>query len=133
MRRDDAEMKRLDERGFIVSWLFKLAIGFALTALVLYEAGAIGVNFFTLDSTADDIAVKVSLAVQPGTVPRQDALDEQARALAKESGAKFVSVQLEEDSVVVQIRRRAKTLLLHRISFTKDWTRSTAEGRAGTT
>ena len=126
-------MKRFDERGFIVSWLFKLAIGFALTALVLYEAGAIGVNFFTLDSTANDIAVKMSLNIRPGTVPRQDTLEEEARALAKESGAKFVSLQVEEDRVVVQIKRRAKTLVLHRIGFAKDWTRSTAEGSAGTT
>ena len=133
MRRDDADMKRLDERGFIVSWLFKLALGFAITALVLYEAGAIGVNFFTLDSTADDIAVKMSLDVGPGEVPRQDDLETQARSLAKESDAKLVSVQLVEDSIVVEIRRRAKTLLVHRIGLTKDWARSTAEGRAGTT
>ena len=124
---------RKDERGFIVSWLVKLAIGFALTALILYEAGAIGVNFFTLDSTADDIAVKMSVDVRPGVVPRQADLDARASALAKESGAKLVSVQLVEGSIVVQIRRRAKTLVVHRFGLTKDWARSTAEGRAGTT
>lgn len=133
MRRDDAVMKRLDERGFLVSWLVKLAIGFALTALVLYEAGAIGVNFFTLDSTADDIAVKMSVDIRPGVVPRQDDLEAQARALAKESDARLLSVQLIENSVVVEIRRRAKTLIVHRFGLTKDWARSTAEGRAGTT
>ena len=124
---------RSDERGFIVSWLVKLAIGFALTALILYEAGAIGVNFFTLDSTADDIAVKISVDVRPGVVPRQADLDAKAAALAKESGAKLVSVQFLDGSIVVQIRRRAKTVVVHRFGLTKDWARSTAEGRAGTT
>src|SRR5687768_10318967 len=103
MRRDDADMKRLDERGFIVSWLVKLAIGFALTALVLYEAGAIGVNFFTLDSTADDIAVKLSVGMSPGQTPRQADLEAEAGALAQEAGARLRSVTFEDGSVVVEI------------------------------
>ena len=127
-------MKQLsDERGFIASWLAKLAIGFALTALLLYEAGSIGVNFFTLDSTADDIAVKLSLPITPGQIPRQDQLEADARALAKESNARLLSVEIVEGSMVVQIRRRAKTLLVHKIGPIKDWARATAEGRAGTT
>lgn len=127
-------MKQLsNERGFIVSWLAKLAIGFAITALLLYEAGSIGINFFTLDSTADDIAVKLSTGLQPGVTPRQDQLEADARALARESEARLMSVQLVEGSVVVQIRRRADTLLVHKIGPIKDWARATAEGRAGTT
>ena len=128
-------MKRIsNEHGFIVSWLFKLALGFALVALVLYEAGSIGVNFFTLDSTATDIAVKMTVGRQPGVTPRQDELEAEARALAKESGAKLVSVEITpEKSLVVKIKRRADTLVIHRIGFAEDWNLSTAEGRAGTT
>lgn len=123
-----------DERGFIVSWLAKLAIWFAIVALVLYEAGSIGVNFFTLDSTATDIAVKMSVGRRPGVAPRQDLLEAEARALAKEAGARLISVEITpENSIVVQIRRRAETLVVHRIGFAKDWNLSTAEGRAGTT
>lgn len=127
-------MKQLsDERGFIVSWLGKLAIGFAVTALLLYEAGSIGINFFTLDSTADDIAVKLSTGLQPGTTPRQDQLEADARALTKEADARLLSVTLADGSIVVQIRRRADTLLVHKIGPIKHWGRATAEGRAGTT
>lgn len=123
-----------DERGFIVSWLAKLAIGFVLTAVVLFDAGSIGVNFFTLDSTADDIAVALSVDIGPGQNPTPDQLRTTARALAKEAGARLVSVDLSpEGSVVVVIRRRADTLLVSRIGPLKDWALSTAEGRAGTT
>jgi hypothetical protein len=136
MRRDDAAMKRLwgDETGLIASYLLKMLIGFALTAVVLFDAGSIGVNFFTLDSTADDIAVKLSTGLTPSQVPRQVDLEAEAGALATEAGAKLISVELtQEGNIVVKIRRRADTLVVKHIGAIKDWARSTAEGRAGTT
>jgi hypothetical protein len=136
VRRDDAAMKHAmnDERGLIASYLLKMLIGFALTAVVLFDAGSIGVNFFTLDSTADDIAVKLSTGLSPGQPPRQVDLETEARELATEADARLISVELtQEGNIVVKIRRRADTLVVKHIGPLKDWARSTAEGRAGTT
>jgi hypothetical protein len=125
--------KVMDERGFIVGWLVKLAFGFLLTAVVLFDSGSIMVNFFTLDSTADDIAVTVSNANQQ-TPNRTDhkALEEQALALARDASARLVSFEVDDEGTVrLQVRRRARTLLVERIGPIRDWARATADGKAG--
>ena len=122
-----------DERGLIVSWLVRLVVGMAVVAVVLFDAGSIGVNFFGLDSTADDIAVKVSNLIQPGRPIDEGALETEAKALAKEAGAKVVKVEVDaEGSVHVHLKRVAKTLVVRLIGPAQDWAKATAEGVAGT-
>lgn len=127
-------MRTRNEDGLIVGWLVKLAVGLAITAVVLFDAGSIAVNFFGLDSTADDIAVKVSTTLQPGQPVDQLALESEAKALAKEASAKLVKVEVDaEGRVHVYLRRVAKTLIVRLIGPAKDWAKATAEGVAGTT
>lgn len=122
-----------DERGVLIGWLVRLALGFAVVAVVLYDTGSIFVNFFQLDTTANDIAVEVSREVSgPRTLPNQAAVEEHARELAKEAGARLVSVTLEEQALVVTIRRRADTLIVDRISPIRDWALATSDGRSST-
>lgn len=123
---------RCDERGMIVGWLGKLAIGFVLLAVVVFDGGSILVNFFTLDSTANEIAVKVTTDATTGTTLRESTLTEEAKVLAKESGAHLVELRLEGNIVYVTLRRRADTLVIGRISPIADWARATAEGQSGT-
>lgn len=121
-----------DERGLITAWLVKLLVGFAVTAIVLYDAGSIAVNFFTLDSTADDIAV--ALIPSGGRLEPSDIaeISKDAAALAAQSNAKLLDLDIEQDGIVrIKIRRRADTLVVKRIGFMRDWTRATAEGQAG--
>lgn len=123
-----------DERGIIVGWLVRLGVGLAVAAVVLFDAGSIAVNFFGLDSTADEIAVEVSTDLQPGQPVDQDALQAEAKALAKEASAKLVKVEVDaEGRVHVHLRRVAKTLIVRLIGPAKDWAKATAEGVAGTT
>lgn len=122
-----------DERGILIGWLVRLALGFAVVAVVLYDTGSIFVNFFQLDTTANDIAVEVSREVSGArTLPNQAAVEEHARELAKEAGARLVSVTLEEQALVVTIRRRADTLIVDRISPIRDWALATSDGRSST-
>lgn len=116
----------------IVGWLGKLAIGFILLAVVVFDGGSILVNFFTLDSTANEIAIKVTTDISPGSFPRESTLTDQAKALAKESGAHLVDLRLEGNIVYVTLRRRANTLVVGRIGPIADWARATAEGQSGT-
>ena len=119
-----------DERGLIVNWLLKLLIGFFVVAVVIYDGGSIVVNFFTLDSQADEIAVQLTTEATPGTLVQSD-LEVRARELATQSGARLVELRVEGDIVFVTLRRRADTLVVGRISAIADWARATAEGQAG--
>lgn len=122
-----------DERGLIFSWLAKLALGFVVVAVVIFDGGAILVNFFTLDSTADEIAISITTNV--GQRLDERTVLERARPLADEAGARIVDVTLDptERRVTITLRRRADTLLVGRISWIKHWARATAEGQSGTT
>jgi hypothetical protein len=128
-------MNLSDERGIVVSWLVRLLLGLAVAALVIFEAGAIAVNTFTLSSTASDIAIALSTsAAQSGAGgPNQTQLQLEGRQLAKEAGAKLVSVEVDTTARVVRVtlRRRAHTLLVQRFDAIAGWGRATAEGQAG--
>ena len=123
-----------DERGIILGWLGKLMIGLALTAVVIFDAGSILINFFTLDSKADEIAIALSTDLARTDTSSQAFLEE-ARTLATEAEARLVHLEFDPATRVVKVtlRRRADTLVVGRISFIKDWARATAEGQAGTT
>ena len=127
-------MNLSDERGVLVSWLVRLVIGLAIAGVILFEAGAIAVNTFTLSSTASDIAVALSTsAAQSGGNPSDSQLEIEARDLAKEAGAKVVSIELDRNARVVHVtlRRRADTLLIQHFDAISGWGRATAEGQAG--
>ncbi|MGH2756815.1 MAG: hypothetical protein ACRDI3_03410 [Actinomycetota bacterium] len=122
-----------DERGIIIGWIGKIIIGLVITGIIIFEAGSILVNLFTLDSTADEIAIDLSIQVGTGT-PSQHEIEQSAKQMATEAGARLISVEVDAAKIVyVKLRRRADTLIVGRISYTKDWARATAEGQAGTT
>ena len=124
-----------DERGILVSWLVKLVLGLAVAGLVLFEAGAIAVNAFTLSSTASDIAIAVSTsaAQSGGAGPNTSQLEIEAKDLAKEAGARLVSLKVDTSQriVYVTLRRRADTLIIQRFNAIEGWGRATSEGQAG--
>jgi hypothetical protein len=124
-----------DERGILVSWLVRLLLGLAVAGLVLFEVGAIAVNTFTLSSTASDIAVAVSTtAASSGAAgPNEGQLLSEAKELAKEAGARLVTLEVDRTDRVVHVtlRRRADTLIVQRFSAIEGWGRATAEGQAG--
>jgi hypothetical protein len=120
-----------DERGMIASWFAKMAIGFIVVGVVLYDGGMILVNFFTLDSRADEIAVEIATGEAPGSLSLAS-VEPQAREAARASGARLIAVTIEGNIVHVTLRRKASTLLVGRIGPLEDWTRATADGQAGT-
>lgn len=115
----------------IAGWLVKLALGFLFVAVVIFDGGSILVNYFTLDSTADEIAVQLTTNVAPGTI-QAETLQPQAAELAAASGARLVGLRVEGNIVYVTLRRRADTLVVGRVDPIADWARATTEGQAGT-
>lgn len=132
-----------DERGIIGDWLVKLVIGFAVIGVIGFDAGSILVNYFTLDSGADEVAIAVSLTVGTSGAA-SNYTDEEIRDLAiaqvnsEEAGVEGAKVlrqgtNIDQAGVVhIRLRRVADTLIVKRISAISKWARATADGQAGT-
>lgn len=124
-----------DERGIIIGWLGKLIIGFVIVGILIFDAGSILINFFTLDSTADDIARELVLtsSTTPGGLNDRE-IEAQAEELATAARAKLVSVELDSENnvVVVNLKRTADTLVVERVGWIDQWGEASSEGRHGT-
>ena len=119
----------------IASWFARIAITTAVVGVILFDAGSIAVNFFGLDATADDIAVRVSnLAKEQSATATAAGLEAEARKLTKEADAKLVSFEYSDvdNQIKLTIRREANTLIVSRIGAIEDWGKATAESQAAT-
>ena len=112
-----------DERGGIVTgWLFKLVLSLAIVGVVAFEAGALVVAHVNADSAANEVATEAAFAAARGG--NEQAAETAAKAEAARQGVQLIGVSLSSDGrvVTVIVEKTAKTLLLHRVSFTKSWT-----------
>jgi hypothetical protein len=131
-----------DERGIIVDWLVKILLGIAIFGVIAFDAGSILVNYFTLDTASDDVAIAVSLQI--GTADPRGFTDDEVYRLAREQvrseddGVENARVlrmgtEIDEEGIVrVRLRRVADTLIVGRIGVIENWARATANGQAGT-
>jgi hypothetical protein len=111
------------ERGdIVVGWLLKLLVSIAIVGLVAFEAGAIVVTHVTAESAANEAATEAAFVVGRGG-RIQDAEDA-ARAEAAKQGVTLIafSVTPDRELVTLTIEKKARTLLLHRLSWTRSWT-----------
>jgi hypothetical protein len=109
--------------------------------VVLFDVGSIIVNAFTLDSSADEIAIAVSITVDTGPVTGWT--DQEIFELAR---AELATKDLEKTRVIkkgtfvdpttaivyIRLRRRANTLVTKYLGPLKKYTLSTGNGQAGT-
>ena len=130
------------EDGIVVDWLVKIVIVLGVLGVIGYDVGSILVNRVTLDGSADDMAVALSLVFQnaPASEFTTDEVFRETKTLLETEhdgagGAKVVrrGTFLDPQGVVhVKLRRKADTLIAKYISFFDDWVRATGEGTAGT-
>lgn len=124
-----------DERGVIVTWLFKIVLVLGLIGFVLFNAGAMAVNTFGLSSTATDIAVQVSsdMSSQPSMTITQAATE--AQGLAHEHGAHLSKIWInqDDDTLHIELRRRADVLLIGKVKSLKPYVVARATGQSGLT
>ena len=126
---DNAAMTWNDERGGIVKWL----IGLVIFGVIVFDAGSIVYNIFSLDAAADDIAVEVSTGAALDAVNNPALLKAKAKELATEKDAKLVEFTIGTDGIIrLKLRRVAKTLLVSRIEAIEDWGKATGSGQATT-
>ncbi len=116
-----------DEQGVVLNWLLRLVLTVAVLGVILFDAGSIAWNYFGVDSSADDIAFKVSESLANGTQVFTT-LEEEARLLAKDRGARLVDFQITQEEIVVKIKREASTIVVSRLDAISDWGKAEATG-----
>lgn len=123
----------MNERGLLTGFVLRMVLGLAVVAVVLFDAGAIVVNFFGLDSTAKRIAEELSLEIATDNLDPSNPrlVKKAARKLARAEGAKLVSVEVTGSGRVdLQLSREAETLVVRRVGAFEDWGMATASARA---
>jgi hypothetical protein len=111
-----------------------MVVIFAGVAVLLFDAGSIAVNFFTLDNKAGEIAVSLGTSITNREINPFNAreVSNAAEEIAEEAGAKLVKAELARNgTVTVRIRRTADTIVIGRFKQLGDWVRATADARAG--
>jgi hypothetical protein len=132
-----------DERGVVTGWVVRLVVGLAVAGVILFDAAALVINYFGLDSAADDMAVALSTDVAdlPSTpvvtcnveTPTPPEFCLQAHQLAQDNDATLLVASIDAEGLVtVKMRRTAETVLVKRLGFLKKYGVARAEGTAGT-
>ena len=130
-----------DERGVIINWLVKLVLTLAIFGVIVFDFGSIAVNYFTLDSAADDAAVALSLAIDTDDFGTNDAQVVQAaenliasdESLAGDARVVDARTHVDEQGVIhITLRRAADTLVVDQIDAIRKWGVATTEGSAST-
>jgi uncharacterized membrane protein len=119
----------LDERGFVLSSLVRLLVFLAVLALAGIETASVLFARVQTQDTAEQAAFEAAGNYrQKGDVEsaREAA---QLRIVGRDPGAELRQFEVRTDgSVRVVVFKRAETILIHRISFLKEFTE--ARGRA---
>lgn len=131
-----------DESGIILSWFLRVGLFLAVIGIVGFDVGSIIVNNLSLSSSAEDVAIAVSISVEDrGTTNLPDftiftmakeVVADEANGVA---GAKVLQngTHIDDTGVVhVRLRRRADTLFTHLIGPLKKRTIAIVDGQAGT-
>ena len=138
---DDMKRSR-DESGIILNWFLKVGILLVVLAVVLFDFGSIVVNNFSLSSSAEDVAVAVSITVadRPGSnfsdfqiyTMAVEVVEDEANGVM---GARVLErgTNIDDAGIVhVRLRRKADTLVTHWIGPLKKRTIAVVDGQAGT-
>ena len=130
-----------NERGVVVTWLIKVVLLLVVFGSIAFDAVSIVVNYFTLDSAADDAAIALSLQIDPdqfGANDHEVFLAAQNFIASGDSNSPDAKVlvngtHLDEQGVIhIRLRRTAKTIFVSRVEVIRKWGVATGEGQAAT-
>ncbi len=122
-----------NERGLITGFIIRMILGLIVMGILLFDAGAIVVNVFSVDSVASEIAAELSVAIGTDKIDGANpkAVRQEARRLAKQNDAKLVSVEATASGAVqLKVRKEAPTLIVSRVAAIEDWGIASADGRS---
>jgi len=130
-----------DERGVVTGWFVRILLGLAVAGVVLFDAAALVINYFGLDSTADDMAIALTTEFDNvGTRPMVNCdvrapsgppFCQEAHRLAQENSATLLEASIDQEAIVsIRLRRTADTVLVKRVGFLKKYGVARAQGRS---
>ncbi len=138
----DHMRRRTNESGIILNWFLKVGVTLLVLAVIGFDVGSIVVNNFSLSSSADDVAVAVSIGVSdnPSTFFTDFQIYEMAVDVVSDetngvAGARVVrkGTHIDDEGIVhVRLRRKADTLVTHLIGPLEKTTIAVVDGQAGT-
>lgn len=120
-----------DESGLVASGLLKAVLALAVLAVAMHDLVSIGVNYFTLDATATEIALQAGGGDSASPTGRRQ-IELEAQAAARAEGARLIRVVFDPQArrVRVVLARRAPTLALRRIPQLRHLASARVSGRA---
>lgn len=141
---DDMSAFVRDERGVVTGWFVRVLLGLAIAGVILFDAAALVVNYFGLDSAADEMAVALSTEID--NLPNRPIVNcdvktvsvsgpafcSEAHRLAQENSATLLEASIDQEAVVkIRLRRTADTMLVRRLGFLKKYGVARAQGQSG--
>lgn len=115
-----------NETGGTVTALLQVVVVIGLVLLVGHEAMNIAITTINLEDRAQEVAQVTARAYRSDQ--RVATAEETARSAAEQREVSLVDVRLRDDTVVVEVRARARTLVAHRLF--EDLVVAEATGRA---
>ena len=112
-----------------------MVLGLVIAGVVLFDLGAIAVNFFSVDQTAGKVAETIAGQIATNELDPSNprTVRKEARRMAKEDGAKLIEFEASGSSVTISLEKEATTLIVKRVPAFRDWGMATAEARASGT
>ena len=121
-----------NERGVVLNWIFRIVLVLGVIGVLIFDAGSMAVNYFTLDSTSDTVALAVARAVEAGEIQpsNQRFLKQLARKTLREDGvdARVLRAEVDEEHILhLRLRREATTIVAKYLPPVHRWTIATVE------
>lgn len=112
-----------------------MVLGLVIAGVILFDLGAVAVNFFSVDQTAGKVAETIAGQIANNELDPSNprAVRKEARRMAKEDGAKLIEFEASGSSVTISLEKEATTLIVKRVPAFRDWGMATAEARASGT
>lgn len=104
----------------ITGWLLRLVVWGLVIGLVIFEFGVVVAATMGADDAAGDIARVATVAYRSGGSDAD--AREAAEAVAQDREVELVTFDQDGTRLVVEVRRQADTLLLHRVPPTRGLT-----------
>ncbi len=114
------------ESGIVLDWLIKLVVILVVVGVALFELGAIVLVRATAADTASKAGQEAGFTYRgTGSVERAK---ESAEEIAEKEGATLVSfsVDTQRNITVTTVRKRSKSIFIHRIGFLEKYTEATS-------
>ena len=133
-----------DQSGVIVSWFLRVGLVLVVIGVVLFDVGSIIVNKVTLASSAEEVAIAVSISVSDQNTGNRIFADSIIYDMAVNvvgdeangvSGARVLrkGTGMDDEGIIhIRLKRRTDTLVTDLIGPLKRYTIATGDGQAGT-